>query len=497
LADYIGLDIGTSGCKAGVMDGRGRLIASASREYQFVHPRPGWVELNPRAVWGCVRQALAEIADFAGGARSLAVSSIGESMVMTGANDEVICNASVYLDNRCAETVRAIASRISPIEAHRLTGVTIAPVYSLCKILWMRSHMRAELDRVGKAFTFGEYFAYLLCGERGVDPSTASRTMMLDFETFGWSDRMMEAFEVEKSWFAPIIEPGTPLGRIRPNVAEELGLPADMEILAGCHDQPCATLGAGALDAGDMLIGMGSSESLNLVVERGPVSDGFIENNVNVEPFFEERAFASTAQLAHGASIRWFAQRFEDAIRRHAQSGESIYQTADRLCPDDSGGVFFLPYMSGTDSNDMGNEAKGCFVGLHLAVDEWRMYRAVLEGLCYETRYRFDLLARGGGEVKSITASGGGAKSKLLMQMKSDALGRAIRALESAESGIKGLGVICAVSGGEYSGYREAVTQFVEYGGSFAPERDCSAGYRRYRAVSDAMRELHRELGAL
>lgn len=492
---YIGIDVGTSGCKAAVMEADGSVVASARREYAFVVPRPGWAELDPAAIWRAVAETLAELAPAAGAARSLAVSTIGEALVLTDGADRVLHNAITYVDCRCEGTLAEIEAALPARELHAVSGVPLNQMYSLNKVLWLRRHRPEVLERTRKAFLFVDYLGYLLTGERLVDPASASRTMLLDARSQRWSDRLMRLFGVDRNWFSPIAPPGSRVGALLPAVARDTGLPAGMTVTLGCHDHPCGTLGSGTIEVGDIFLGVGSSESLSLVIPPEGITDALLDNKMAFEPFFGDRYFISSGQLTHGTSIRWFVELFRRELAELGTGAEeSLYALADRLCAPDAAALYFLPYMSGVDPNDGDNDARGCFVGLDVTMDKWRMYRAVLEGLCFETRMRLDRLAQGGARMGVITAAGGGAKSDLLMQMKADVMERPLRVLEGDEACIKGLGMICAVAAGDYAGYAEATARFIRHRREFRPGADYAPRYRTYKIIHNHIRALYRDL---
>ncbi|MDR1612844.1 MAG: hypothetical protein LBT97_08685 [Planctomycetota bacterium] len=492
---YIGVDVGTSGCKAAVVGAGGDILAAAGREYPFVVPRPGWVELDAGAVWRAVAEALRELSPRAASARAIAVASIGESMVLADADDRILYNPIVYVDNRCAGTVGKVENTVPARELHRLTGMPLNQMYSLNKLLWFRDNAPEVLERARKAFLFVEYIGYLLCGKRLVDPASASRTMLFDARRLDWADGLFRAFGMDRGLFAEIAPPGSRVGTLLPEVAAATGLPAGLAVILGCHDQPCGSLGSGIFDAGDALLGEGSSESINLIVDGTAVGPGLIDRHIPFEPFFEGRYLCASAQLTHGSGIRWFVELFRaELAKAGGDPAENAYALADRRCADDSAGLYFLPYLSGVDPNDGDNDARGCFVGLDVTVDIWRMYRAVLEGLSFETRMRLERLAEGGVAPGRMIAAGGATRSDRFMQMKADVLERPVRTLQGGEAGIRGLGAICAVACGDYPGYREALAGFARPCREYLPQKSYADRYAGYLAVQGNIRRLYREL---
>lgn len=492
---FIGLDIGTSGCKAAVLDAGGRITASASRCYSLIHPRLGWVELNPEVVWQAVVEVLRDLAPHAGGVRALSASSIGESVVLADAEDNLLYNAITYVDNRCEDSVPFIRGVIPERELHHRTGMPLNQMYTLNKLLWLRQHHPDMMSRVRKILLFVEYFCYRLAGRRLADPASASRTLMFDARKLDWSSEVINAFGIDRSLFADIAPTGTPVGEILPAVVEGTGLPRGIQVMLGGHDQLCCLLGSGAIDAGATLMTEGSSEGLNMVLEKKHLTDMLLDNHIAYEPYVEGRYFGTMGQLTHGHAIHWFLQTHrQDILAQRENEAETVYQVAERLLASETTPLYFLPYLSGVDPHDADNDAKGCFIGLDVTVDIWRMYRAVLEGLAFETRTRLEQMAKTGVEPRTVAAAGGGARSRKFMQLKADVVRRPVGILESDEAGIVGLGMICAVATGAYPDHAAAASRFVAIRETLSPETDYAAQYRRYLVVRDHLRALYRDL---
>ncbi|MDO4323992.1 MAG: FGGY family carbohydrate kinase [Lachnospiraceae bacterium] len=491
---FIGLDVGTSGCKASVMDECGRLHYKAERIYRFCIPRAGWVELDPAVVWENVKMVLKEIVEKGFQIRAIAVSSIGESVIPVDGEGNVLFNGITYLDTRGSDTVEKICKYVDSRVLHEKTGVPLNPMYTLSKMLWMKGHRPDVLEKAEYFFMFGDYIGWKLSGERMIDPSSASRTMLFDAQKLEWYYSLGEIFEIPLDKFSKVYPTGTVMGKILPLTAKETGLSEDVLIILGCHDQCSALLGSGALQAGDVMAGEGSTESINMIVNKESFCDTFFEKQLCFEPYLTPDLYiVPVGQLTHGTSIRWFAENIGFDFGVDGQRpGESEYQWANRCCADDCGELFFLPYLSKVKSMDRDNHALGVFVGIETSTRKAQMYRALLEGLAFESKVRFDLLTELGVSIRNITAAGGCSKSEIMMQMKADVLQEKMQILENSESGGIGLAMICAVSLGYYRNYAEAAERFVKIKKEYIPQKDYSEKYRKYCMLSRAAKELYR-----
>lgn len=491
---YIGLDVGTSGCKAAVIGENGAVLAMASREYAFEMPKPGWVELNPCTVWKAVVEVLRDVACAAGSARAIAVSSIGESLILLDDHDRPLTNAIVYLDTRAANAADEVRARFDPEALYGITGVPINQMYSLCKLLWMQKHQPHLLEQARRIFLFGDYLTFLLSGERAIDPATASRTMLFDIGSLTWSEELFGRFDLSPAPYSNVAATGSVVGRILPSVALACGLPRDLLVVVGAHDQVAATLGSGVTEPGDLLMGEGSSESLNLVATKDRIRrDLLFRHQICMEPFVEPgRCILPIGQLSHGTSIKWFVQSHACEYAAAAADGRNVYADADERCAEDSGSLYFLPYLSGVNCMDASSRAPACFIGVNCDTTVHSMYRAVLEGLSFETRSNMRLFDEANMQVLKVIASGGGAKSRLFMQIKADVIERSVSILDCSDSGVKGLAMICAKAMGQFSSYREAAGAFVRMRDELTPERDYGERYAEYLRIAAALKALFR-----
>ena len=489
---YIGLDVGTSGCKAAVISTDGVLKYSADAQYAFSSPQPGYVELDPQIVWTSVINVLKEISPFAADANTIAVSSIGESMVILDKEDRILYNGIVYLDQRCTDTLALIESQISPQELHHITGVSANQMFTLNKFLWFRKHAPEVLEKADKFFLFGDYITYMLCGARAIDPGSASRTMFFDARSLRWSQTIGNLFELPLDKFSDITAPGTKLGPLRTSLAEELRLPKSLTVITGIHDQCAATLGSGSLSPGELMMGQGSTESINCVIHKDQISESLVDHQICFEPYVDaDHYIIITGNLTHGSSINWFTRSFYTPGAQEPLDYTALYDSL----PQSSGTIFFLPYLSKVNLMDAKNLALGGFLGIDVTATRPQMFRALLEGLCYETRVSLDIFKSVDVDIKRITASGGVSKSSVYMQMKSDIINFPIHILKNPQAGIMGLGMIGAVSVGDYCSYEDASKVFAESKEVvYSPEKNYHSKYEDYLLVSRHVKDLYRRL---
>ena len=492
---YIGLDVGTSGCKASVVDHTGTVLAFAHEEYAPVSPKPGYIEIDARAVWTAVKVVLKRTAR--PGITALSIASFGEAAVLLDGQDNVLGNSIFYSDVRGSEEVADILSAIPPARAQAITGTAANPMYTANKLLWSKKHQPELLHSTRHIMLFGDYIGFLLTGERAIDYSLASRTMLFDVMRGRWSDEVASALGLSIKGFSTPVRAGTRVGRLLPAVASELGLDPNVTVVAGGHDQMLAALGGGVVKRGDSVDGMGSSECISLMIHGGDVTPKMAEYNFCNEPYVFEDSFLTLAfNASSGTSIRWYRDCFEkERVSYAAGSGQSLYALMEAECPSYPTNLFFLPHVGGSGTPYIDSTLGGAFLGLTVATTRGDCYKAVLEGICYEMQYNAELLQSCGLPVNEVTAVGGSTKSNMLMQIKADIMDRPVHTLEVNETGTMGLALLCAYALGDIPDLADAARNAAHRSNTFYPDKARAAAYagrmQHYRRIYPAIKSIY------
>ena len=490
---YMGIDVGTSGCKAAIIDCHGVVCAKSSRTYTLLSPQVGWLELNPATLLEQVKQCILELYPFTKDVTGIATCSIGESMVILDEHDAPVTNCISYLDRRLTATEDAFTRSIAPDQLYDVTYLPVSEMYSARQLLWYQQNQPEVLARAKQILPVCNYIDYVLTGEAAIDYTQASRTMLFDARTHSWSEEFARILGINLRLFPKPSRCGTLVGKIRPKVAAELGLNPNASVYLGGHDQPISTLGSGAFKRGEIMMGQGSTESMNyLLTPSSNDLELFKKDRVCLEPFIDEELFIVTlGQLCYGTSIRWFARAMEqDLLQRSQAEGFNIYARLDELCAPETN-VIFLPYLSPV--NFQISQAVGSFIGFHSENSRAELYRALLEGLCLESRRVKQILNDRNCRFDSVVANGGCTKSDLLMQIKADIMDCNIVTLEGREAGIMGLALLSAVSSGGYKDYAEASANMVHVRQVYTPRNNSQyeEKYQKYLRLRDAVLDVY------
>ncbi|MGC9360049.1 MAG: FGGY-family carbohydrate kinase, partial [Anaerolineae bacterium] len=256
----LGIDVGTTGCKAAAYTPDGNLLAEAYREYDVQRPRPGWAELDAQDVWSkvcaCIRSvALQTTAD---PISALAVSSLGEAVVPVDADRNILGPSLLNFDTRGEAYVSEIADALPDQELYHITGNALGNHFSLTKLMWLQEHQPELWSRARYLLPWESLVAYLLGAEAVVDFSLANRTLLFDLDSQDWSQRILSIAHLDQAILPRTAPAGTRVGTVSPQMADELGLGPHVAIVTGAHDQCANAVGAGVLDEGHAMYGMGT-----------------------------------------------------------------------------------------------------------------------------------------------------------------------------------------------------------------------------------------------
>jgi len=470
----LGIDIGTSGCKASIIDTEGNVKGQAYREYALVTPYPGWEELDPELVWSSVKEVITRaLAGFKGDKIIAAsVSSFGEAAIPIDRNGNALYNGIIYIDTRGEEEASYLKEKLGYEFILGITGVSAHPMYTINKIMWLKKHMPEVYQNTWKFLLFADFILFRLGARPHTDYSLAARTMAFDVINKKWSDAILSCAGVDEDKFGEPVQAGTVVGRISKNIAEELGLPMELLLVAGGHDQPCAALGAGVIKNNTAVDGMGTTECITPAFDRPVISDIMAGSSFACVPHVIKDMYVTYAfTFTSGSMLKWFRDNFGHTYREEAaRSGINIYDLLIDKAGNEPSGVFVLPHFAGAATPYMDTSAKGAIVGLNINTTSEDIIKGILEGITFEMMVNLEKLSEAGVEVKEIRAVGGLAKSRTFLQLKADMMGRKVTTLKVSEAGTLGVAILAGTASGVYSSAEDAVERLVKKEEEFLPD---------------------------
>jgi xylulokinase len=468
----LGIDVGTTGCKAGIFSVCGEMLAAAYREYPTLRPRAGWAELDSRRVMACVRETIAEVA-----ARTtrdpitaLCVSTLGEAMTPVSREREILGTCIVSSDERGAEYLQILARHLGPEDFYRINPNILGPQYSLPKLLWRREHQPELYAKADKFLLWGELVGFMLGAEPLTSYSLANRTLLFDICKEDWSDRLLALTGIEREKLPKPVPSGTIAGTVSDQVAAELNLPRGVAVVVGGHDQCCNSLGAGIYQAGKAVCGIGTFECLTPTYDRIPDAAPMFRQGLNVEHHLLPGLYVSFLYNQGGTLVRWFRDTFAAADSKLVGTDEDIYDRLAREMPAGPTRLLTLPYFEITGPPGFLADVSGVILGLKTGTTRGEILKSIME--C-ETMYFVDsiqALKAMDMDTTEFVATGGGAKSDQWLQIKADIFGVPFVRPRVIEASLLGAAMLAGISTGVFHSPAEAVSQFVERVKVFEPD---------------------------
>ncbi|MBA8200149.1 xylulokinase [Citrobacter freundii] len=410
---YIGIDLGTSGVKAILLNEQGDVVASQTEKLTVSRPHPLWSEQDPEQWWLATDRAVKALAQ----QHSLReVKALGIAGQMHGATlldnqQKVLRPAILWNDGRCAQECEILENQVP--ESRGITGNLMMPGFTAPKLLWVQRHEPEIFRQVDKVLLPKDYLRLRMTGEFASDMSDAAGTMWLDVAKRDWSDVMLAACHLTRANMPALFEGSEITGTLLPAVAQAWGM-SEIPVIAGGGDNAAGAVGVGMMNAGQAMLSLGTSGVYFAV------SDGFLSKPESAVHSFchalPERWHLMSVMLSAASCLDW-------AAKLTGLSSVPALITAAQQADEQAEPVWFLPYLSGERTPHNNPQAKGVFFGLTHQHGPAELAKAVLEGVGFALADGMDVVHACGVKPASITLIGGGARSEYWRQMLSDISG--------------------------------------------------------------------------
>lgn len=445
----LGVDIGGTGAKCVAFDDHGAQLALSYIEYP--NP-PGKANLEPqvlsdsvvRVIRDCVQALPARDA-----VAAITVSSFGESFVPIDEHGAPLTDIIMYFANSESGEFDELVRRVGEETFMRVARILPDASYSLAKMLYT---LRTAERPVWKFLPIAAYVCYRLSGAVMTDVSLACRTLLYDVEKREWSRELLEASGVALDQLPDVCPTGTAVGFLRPEIAQALSLPENVRVVIGSHDQIVNALACGVCEHGDGVDVSGTCECIEPLFASIPGDLGFTRENFACVPYVDDVGYVTYAyNISGGAVVRWYRDQLARHLSAQAKAEHvSIYDLLNRACPKEPTDVIVLPFLQGMGGTpDVRPNARGMFYGVTMETGLPEFYRAILEGLTFEMAYNLEKLEGFGVAPNRLYACGGGARSKVWLQIKADIWNREILPVKTEETGALGSAILgfAAVTG--------------------------------------------------
>ncbi|HEV8605265.1 MAG TPA: xylulokinase [Tepidisphaeraceae bacterium] len=509
MPHLLGIDIGTSGAKTLICDENGTVLATATAEHPISSPKPGWSEQNPDDWWRTTCKATQSVLKKAK-LRPTDIGGVGLSGQMHGsvflpeASTKPLRPALLWNDQRTAKQCDEITAKAGGREAlidlvanPALTGFT-AP-----KILWVRENEPKIYEKTRHILLPKDYIRYRMTGQYATEVSDASGTLLLDVKNRVWSDRLLELLQIDKAFLPSMHESYEVTGKISATVAKELGLIAGIPVVGGGGDQPAGAVGNGIVASGIVSATLGTSGVVFAHSEE-PTLDpkGRVHTMCHAVP---GKWCIFGCMLSAGGSFQWFRNQLghdevHAAKRRRVDPYELLIKEAEKS-EVGSGGLFFLPYLTGERCPHPDPCARGGWIGLTARTLRRDMIRSLLEGVTFGMRDALEIMREMNIPIKEVRASGGGARSQFWRQLQADIYNTPLVTTNASEGPAYGVALLAGVGTGVWKSVEEACRHSIKQTEKISPNKRANSRYEPlytiYRNLYDDLKDRFKEISIL
>jgi len=490
----LGLDIGSTATKAMVFNEDGKVLASDSKEYNLIFPKPGWVEFDTEDQWNKVFEVLknvnAEPDVKKDPITALSVSTFGEGLTPVNEKGNILYNTIYSTDARSTKELDFILSRYNARELFIITGFTPGFISPLNKILWIKNN-HPEIYKKTKKILFTEdlFFHKLGIKDKKINYALSSRTLFFDVRKKVWTADILDKFDVDINLFSTPSQSGIEIGKVDRRIGNMLGFKGDVSVVTGAHDQPCAAFGVGAISGGIAADGMGTVECVTICMDDAITNDEMLANNFCCQAHAVSDKYVALAyNLSSGSVVKWFRDSFlgGDNQRIRNISSSLTYEPS---------GLFALPYFSATGTPYLDPVAKGSIIGLDLSTSKEDIFKALIESLVFEICFNLELIENCDIELNELRAVGGGAKSDYELLLKASILNRPILRMDIIEAGCLGTMILAGTGTGKFT-LKEAMAKFIKVRDNFEPDKKIGERYiekfEKYKKIYGLISELYK-----
>jgi xylulokinase len=497
---FLGIDVGTGGTRALILDASGRVISSGTEEHvPFASPHPGWAEQDPRDWWrACCAAVRKTLQKFSVPGEEIACVGFSGQMhgaVLLDADGEVVRPALIWCDQRTEKQSRDLAEKFTTEKIIQLTCNPPLTNFTLSKILWVRENEPQLWARVRHIMLPKDYVRYRLTGDRAIDQADASGTLLLDVANRKWSEEILSGTGIDKSLLPALYESPDVCGKLSAEGAAATGLQIGTPVVAGAGDQAAGAVGMGIVRAGVVSATIGTSGVVFAATDR-PALDprGRLHTFCHAIP---GRWHVMGVTQAAGLSLRWFRDTFGVSSSSPINSTRDPYEFLSdeaATAPPGAGGLLWAPYLMGERTPHLDPNARGALVGITPSHHRGHIIRAILEGVAFSLKDSFSIFEEMKVPVTRIRLGGGGARSPLWRQIQADVYAHEVELVAAEEGAAYGAAILAAVGAKHFASVDQACDAVIQVAQKVPPHPANSAllqkNYATFRRLYPALHSI-------
>ena len=486
---YIGVDLGTSAVKLLMMDSEGKIQKILSKEYPLYFPHPGWSEQKPEDWFEKSMEGIRELTAECDKSQVAGISFGGQmhGLVALDKDDHVIRPAILWNDGRTGEETDYLNQVIGKEKLSLYTANIAFAGFTAPKILWMKKHEPENFAKISKIMLPKDYLAYKLSGSFCSDVSDASGMLLMNVKNRCWSKEMIEICGIKEEQLPKLYESYEVVGTLKPEIAQELGLSADVKVIAGAGDNAAAAVGTGTVGDGMCNISLGTSGTIFISSKNFGVDE---HNALHSFAHADGNYHLMGCMLSAASCNKWWNEEILKTTDFAAEQA-GIQKLGENQ-------VFYLPYLMGERSPHNDPDARATFIGMTMDTTREDMTQAVLEGVSFGLRDSLEVARSLGLKIERTKICGGGAKSPLWKKMIANIMNMKVDVIESEEGPALGGAMLAAVGCGEYPDVETIAAKMVKVVDTVEPDPELVAKYeeryQKFRKIYPTVKGLFKEL---
>ena len=489
--NFLGIDVGTGGSRAVLINAKGNIIASATVEHiAFASPEIGWAEQHPedwrRASFKAIRQILKNENIKAEEIEAIGLSGQMHGAVFLDKNDKVLRPSIIWCDQRTEKQCRDLTGKIGAEKLIELVSNPALPNFTLTKMLWVRENEPEIWNRTRTVLLPKDYLRFCLTGEKATDVSDASGTLLLDVQHRKWSAELLNTVEMSEELLPNVYESAEITGTISADCAAETGLKPGTPVVAGASDNAAGAIGMGIVKVGAVSATIGTSGVVFAVTDKPSIDlKGRIHTFCHAVP---NRWHVTGVTQAAGLSFRWFRDNFAAN-----ESYDDLVESAKKI-PVGADGLLWTPYLMGERTPHVDSTVRASLVGLTTIHTKAHVIRAILEGVAFSLRDAVEIFKELNIPIENIRLGGGGAKSSLWRQIQADVYGQKVEIVEAEEGAAYGAALLAGVGAGAWQTIDEACEKTIKTAEQIEPNANSveilNHQYKAFQKVYFSLRSV-------
>jgi xylulokinase len=436
----LGIDLGTSSVKVLILDEQGRIVNTSKADYKVLAPRPGWAESDPAEWWSATVAAVQAVKTLEPAAEVNAIGLSGQmhGVVPTGEDGTPTRAAMLWADTRAEEELARYHSL--PAATLRRLANPLVPGMAGPLLCWLKQHEASAYQAARWALQPKDWLRLCLTGAVAADPSDASATLLYDLQADGWADDVIEALDLRRDLFPPLLPSSTPAATLCTRAAQELGLPAGLPVATGAGDTAAAALGTGLLSPGPVQLTLGTGAQIIQLCSE-PVIDPTTRTHL-YRAADGANWYAMAAVQNAGLALDWVCRMLN-------ASWDELYASIDKVSPG-SAGLIFLPYLTRERPHHKNPYSSGAFLGMRIDHGREHLLHAALEGVAFGIREALEALP-GASVANVLRLAGGGSEHPAWRQMLADILQRDLVTVDTPAASARGAALLGGIASGVWA----------------------------------------------